>query len=255
MGYWAQSVLPKWVERPLGSPLQGYLAAYRPHWQHTCQLHNLYALNGNVDVAMEDTQSPAIFLNICQDYLRTIVSEYFTLSVLNQLTEKQANRTAEILEQAEHDPLLSFLLDEADHAIGHLLNLIDVEETREEQVMLRRSIDRNWINWSVTRARVKNDLSIPQYTLKQAQASLKEQGLYQAEIDGVCGEKTKEAFQQLEAKFHQHLRNNGLLSQGTQNIETHEAIKLVKEKGIDGEISDDADLLSLAPSYLFVDFD
>lgn len=196
---------------------------------------------------MKDTQSPAIFLNTCQAYLRNVVSEYFTLSVLDQLSEQQANRIVDILNQAEQDPLLSFLLDEADHAIGHLVNLINVEETREEQEELRRAIDRNWISWSITKARVKSGSLVPQYTLKQAQASLKRQGLYQAEIDGVCGEKTREAFQQLEAKFHQHLRRNGLypeLSQGTQNIETHEAIRLVKEKGIDGEINDDADLLS-----------
>ena len=197
---------------------------------------------------MEDIQSPAVFLKTCQDYLRNIVSEYFTLSVLDRLTEEQANRTADILNQAETDPLLSFLLDEADHAVGHLLNLINVEETRAEQAVLRRAIDRNWITWSVTKARVENNSLVPQYALKQAQASLKKQGLYQAEVDGVCGEKTRAAFQQLEVKFHQHLRRNGIyseLSQGTQDIETHEAIRLVKEKGIDGEINEEADLLSL----------
>ena len=51
-----------------------------------------------------------------------------------------------------------------------------------------------------------------EYALKQAQASLKKQGLYQAEIDGVCGEKTREAFQQLEVKFHQHLKQQWALS-------------------------------------------
>ena len=196
---------------------------------------------------MEDTQSPAIFLNTCKDYLRGIVSEYFTLSVLNKLTNQQADRIADILKQAEKDPLLSFLLDEADHAVGHLLNLINVEETRAEQDVLRRAIDRNWITWSLTKARIRDGSSVPQYTLRQAQACLKQQGLYQAEIDGVCGKKTREAFQQLEEKFHHHLKRNGLYpetGQGAQNIETNEAIRLVKEKCTDGEINDDADLLS-----------
>lgn len=196
---------------------------------------------------MEDTQSPAIFLNTCRDYLRNVVSEYCTLSVLDRLTEQQADRIAEILNQATQDPLLSFLLDEADHAIGHLMNLINVEETREEQAVLRRAIDQNWIAWLLTKAKAKNGSLVPQYALKQAQASLKKQGLYQAEIDGVCGEKTREAFQQLEAKFHQYLKRNGLypeLGHDAQNIETQEAIRLVKEKGLDGEINDDADLLS-----------
>jgi len=207
---------------------------------------------------MEDTQSPAIFLKTCQDYLINIVSEYFTLSVLDKLTEQQADRTADILMRAEEDPLLSFLLDEADHAIGHLLNLINVEETRAEQELLRRTMDKNWITWSITKAKIKTKAhegsSVSQYTLKQAQASLKKQGLYQAEIDGVCGQKTRQAFQQLEAKFHQHLKRNGLYpesGQETQTIETQEAIKLVKEKGIDGEINDEADLLSFGNGLSF----
>ncbi len=207
---------------------------------------------------MEDTQSPAIFLSTCQDYLINIVSEYFTLSVLDKLTEQQADRTVDILMQAEADPLLSFLLDEADHAIGHLLNLVNVEETRAEQDTLRRVIDRNWITWSIAKARVEakahGSSLVPQYTLRQAQASLKKQGLYQAEIDGVCGQKTRQAFQQLEAKFHQYLKRNGLYpesGQDAQTIETQEAIKLVKEKGIPGEINEDADLLSFGNGLSF----
>ena len=202
---------------------------------------------GTADATMEETQSPDIFLHTCKTYLKNIVSEYFTLSVLENLTEQQANRTAAILAKAEEDPLLSFLLDEADHAIGHLLNLLDVDETRAEQEVLRREIDKNWITWSISKLRVNNGSLVPQYTLKQAQACLREQGLYQAEIDGVCGQKTKEAFQQLEKRFLQYLEGKGLCAQpdeGSQGIATNEAIKLVRESGIDGKIRDDADLLS-----------
>ena len=199
------------------------------------------------DATMEDTQSPDIFLHTCKDYLENIVTEYFTLSILNSLTEQQANRTANILSKAEADPLLSFLIDEADHAVGHLLNLLDVDETRAEQEVLRRKIDKNWITWSISKSRVNNGALVPQYTLKQAQARLRAQGLYRAEIDGVCGDKTIEAFQQLERQFLQHIEKKGLCPQmgkGSQRIETNEAIRFIKESGMDGKIRDDADLLS-----------
>ena len=196
---------------------------------------------------MPHTQSPATFPTVCKEYFDNILSEYFTLSILEKLTEQQADRIVEILQKAETDNLLSFLIDEADHVIGHMLGLIDVKKTHTEQDKLRQMIDHNWITWSLTKINAYGSSSVPEDTVKQAQVCLKEKGLYAAAIDGVCGEKMKEAFQQLEKEFHQYLKQHNLypeLKQNQQNIDTDEAIRLVKEKGIDGNINNDADLLS-----------
>lgn len=188
------------------------------------------------------------FLEECNGYLENIISEYCQLSVLKAMTDAQADRMTEILEKAETDSLLSFLIDEADHIIGHELDLIDVEEMQEEQGSLRQTIDQTWVDWLIRQGRLENASQVPVTMLKRAQARLKNQGFYKGEVDGIYGDETRKAFQQLEQKFHDQLRKQGLCSKfiyEERSLKTSEAIKLVKEQGINGSISDEADLLSL----------
>jgi hypothetical protein len=201
-------------------------------------------LNVTIDIAL----THEILLRACKQHLRSIVIEYCQLSVLDVLTDEQTVTLASILKQAETDPLLSFLLDEADHVIGHQLGLVDVKEIQTEQNGLRHLIDKTWMEWLFKKVQDSDTSLLSKHVLEQAQAQLKEHGLYTAEIDGVCGEKTKEAFQLLEKDFHQQVRISGLHSisgKYDQNISTKDAIELVNEKGIDEKMRKDAELLSL----------
>ena len=146
-----------------------------------------------IDIALTHT----VFLRACDKYLRKIVLEYCELSLLDVLTDAQTLKVSSILKDAETDPLLSFLLDEADHVVGHLTNFVDVKEVRSEQDELKQLIDKTWQEWLLNKAQ-SGDLSLlTPRVLKQAQSQLKECGLYTADVDGVYGEKTKEAFQRL----------------------------------------------------------
>lgn len=58
---------------------------------------------------------------------RDVLHEYGVLALKPSLSDAEADRLAEILESAQLDPCLGFLLEEIDHAVGHLLGLIDTE--------------------------------------------------------------------------------------------------------------------------------
>lgn len=152
---------------------------------------------GIPNVTIDTALTHEFFLRICNRYLRNIVIEYCQLSVLDVLTDDQTLKIDSILKDAETDPLLSFLLDEADHVIGHLTDLVDVKEIQSEQAELKQLIDETWKNWLLDKVQ-NGDLSLlSPHVLKQAQTQLKEHGLYTADVDGVYGEKTKEAVQRL----------------------------------------------------------
>lgn len=108
---------------------------------------------------------------------KEVIREYCFLATQNRLTEDQADRMAEIFQQAQSEPLLSFLIDESDHLVAHQLGLIDEEFVKQQQAKLGQSIrqtrQKQWI--------------------KKVQTMLKNIGLYAGSIDGICGPKTQEA--------------------------------------------------------------
>lgn len=69
-----------------------------------------------------------------------IVREYCKLRLLPDLSEEQANRIAEILELADTDRIVDFLITEADHSLGHYLGLLDEASRhsyKNQQALLR----------------------------------------------------------------------------------------------------------------------
>ena len=76
---------------------------------------------------------------------KKIIQEYFQLALLPQLSQSQAQRMSEIMEMAESSEILSFWLNEADHLIGHKLNLIDEDECKNQQARLREYLDAKYL--------------------------------------------------------------------------------------------------------------
>jgi hypothetical protein len=120
-----------------------------------------------------------------------ILSEYCTLAVCDSLDDRQAERIAEILTQAEVNPLLNFWIDEADHLIAHQLGLIDEEIIQSQQNQLRSFIRKAWIDLLLQEIQDKT---------KAVQVYLKHQGTYQGEVDGQLGPSTRAAIQSLQTK-------------------------------------------------------
>ena len=121
-----------------------------------------------------------------------LVYEYCALAVKCTLTDEAADRMAEILQKAESEPLLSFLLDEADQVVAHELGLIDGSLINQQQAKLQRCIETNWVDQLLL------DVQLHPRKLQQF---LKDQGLYQGAIDGFCGPATERATTMFYAKL------------------------------------------------------
>mgnify|MGYP001793608603 FL=1 len=122
---------------------------------------------------------------------RDLIQTYCQLSVQPALSNSDTTRLDAILATAETDPLISFLLDEADHMLAHLYNFIDDRDIAEQQHKLQTSLSDAWLNQAF------QDLA---YRLKSSQCKnlqqyLKEQGFYKGAVDGVLGQSTKAAMQ------------------------------------------------------------
>ncbi|NEP61644.1 MAG: peptidoglycan-binding protein [Symploca sp. SIO2G7] len=97
-----------------------------------------------------------------------------------------------ILATAESDPLLSFLLDEADHMLAHLRNFIDDGDIFYQQQQLQTRLNSAWFSQAFA------DLTYRLQTSqrKSLQHYLKQAGFYQGSIDGVMGQATRSAMKQ-----------------------------------------------------------
>lgn len=181
---------------------------------------------------------------------KDVALEYLRLAVLPVLTDEQEERMQEIFQQAEADPLLGFLIDEADHIAGHELELIDSGYIAEQQEKLAETLDRTWVQSIIEKSRLKKYAQLPQKTVETAQIRLKRHGLYSGKIDGIWGEQTKAAFYRLEKELRDDLGMTGVLP--TLNDDksistTSRVIELVKAQGREYTVDfqEKADLLSL----------
>lgn len=122
---------------------------------------------------------------------RDLLQTYCQLSVQPRLSESDSVRLDSILANAETNPLISFLLDEADHMLAHLHHLIDDSDISEQQQKLQTCLDDAWLNQAF------QDLAYRLQTsqCKSLQQYLKERGFYRDAIDGVMGPITKAAMQ------------------------------------------------------------
>ena len=66
------------------------------------------------------------------DLYRPLFSEYCQLATCSELSEAQADRMLEILDRAQEDSILDFLIAEADHIIAHEQGLM--EEKNKQRI-------------------------------------------------------------------------------------------------------------------------
>lgn len=134
---------------------------------------------------------------------KSILREYCSLSVKPTLTEAEADRIDKILQQAEQEPQLSLLLDEADHIVAHQLHLIDESFITTQQQQFQMALDR----YESEQLLAKLEHSSKSETA-EVQTALKKEGLYTGAIDGVCGPRTREAVKKWRSRpTNQWLRN------------------------------------------------
>lgn len=122
---------------------------------------------------------------------RELIQAYCQLSVQPNLSDSDTARLDAILATAETDPLISFLIDEADHMLAHLYKFIDDADITEQQQKLQTCLNDEWLNQAF------QDLTyrLQSSQCKSLQQYLKAQGFYQGAIDGVLGQSTKVAMQ------------------------------------------------------------
>lgn len=123
---------------------------------------------------------------------RDLIQTYCQLSIQPTLNDSDTERLDSILAIAEADPLISFLLDEADHMLAHLHGLIDENHIIEQQQKLQTCLNEAWLDEAF------QDLAHRLQTsqCKSLQQYLKEKGFYNGAIDGVMGQSTRAAIQQ-----------------------------------------------------------
>jgi len=119
---------------------------------------------------------------------REIIEEYFTLASQQTLTQRQAARIGEILELAESDSWLGFLIDEIDYILAQELGLIKKSVIQYQLQELKKSLDCFWCEQIIQEIQQKN-LSM------EVQKYLQQQGLYDGLIDGYVGPRTKKAIE------------------------------------------------------------
>ncbi|MGF1512473.1 MAG: peptidoglycan-binding protein [Elainellaceae cyanobacterium] len=195
----------------------------------------------NLDTISED------LLHKSQGYAE-IAQEYYWLSLQSCLTQAQETRLSEILQQAESDRLLSFIIDETDHILGHELDLIDLSKIREQQDRLRRALDNSWVDQVMQDSRDRQAARVPKQSLEQAQARLKQEGFYTGEIDGHYGPEMQQAFDSLRQVLTQELKRRGLYDGPTDAVETRalrDMLRQVKETERGTDMETKVDLLGL----------
>lgn len=136
----------------------------------------------------EEAMKPELNLQEMMKY-QPIVREYCVLSVKPRLTETEADRVTEILQQAEQEPTLNLLLDEADHLVAHELDLIDPIFIEQQQQKIKMAVQLEQLK--------EHDSPVETADI---QTVLQKEGLYTGAIDGVCGPRTQAAIQQLQSR-------------------------------------------------------
>ncbi|MEM1251785.1 MAG: peptidoglycan-binding domain-containing protein [Cyanobacteria bacterium P01_H01_bin.21] len=123
---------------------------------------------------------------------RDLIHTYCQLSVQPTLSEVDTERLDAILALAESEPLISFLIDEADHMLAHLHSFIDENDIVDQQKKLQTCLNEAWLDQAF------QDLAHRLQTsqCKNLQQYLKTEGFYNGVIDGVMGQSTKAAMQQ-----------------------------------------------------------
>lgn len=135
------------------------------------------------------TDDLEVLLQLALPY-KDLLKEYCTLALQPTLQDSGANRLEEILQQAQSEPPLDFLIDEADHILAHELGLIKKEFIQHQQQELKKSLDRLWCE------RLLQNISDRQRS-EAIQKYLRDKGFYTGAIDGKIGPQTHTALKLL----------------------------------------------------------
>ncbi|MGB7441946.1 MAG: peptidoglycan-binding domain-containing protein [Coleofasciculaceae cyanobacterium] len=135
------------------------------------------------------TDDLEVLLQLALPY-KDLLKEYCTLASQPTLQESGANRLEEILQQAQSEPVLDFLIDEADHILGHELGLIKEEFIQHQQQELKKCLDRLWCE------RLLQNISSRKRS-EAIQKYLQDKGFYTGAIDGKIGPRTYSALKLL----------------------------------------------------------
>jgi len=81
---------------------------------------------------------------------RSTLYEYCQLALRPTLDQAAAERLGEILQRAEAEPLLNFLIDEADSLVAQLQPCLCDQRLHQQQQRLRDVIDRLWVDELLT---------------------------------------------------------------------------------------------------------
>jgi fumarylacetoacetate (FAA) hydrolase family protein len=125
---------------------------------------------------------------------KEIIHEYWALASQQTLTQQQAERIEEILQLAEFDPWLDFLIDEVDHILAHELGLIREPIIQHQLQELKKSLDRFWCEQVIQEVQKQN-------RSKEIQKYLQSKGLYDGLIDGYIGPRTRTALELYKQEF------------------------------------------------------
>lgn len=177
----------------------------------------------------------------------TVLQEYYKLGCQKTLSKTDEDRLQEILEEAQKDPLLDFLIDEVDHVLGHELGLIDEKFIQQQQQKLESAVNSGWMEHLLCSCIYESDSP----SLQEAQTCLKQEGLYDGRIDGVFGPITKQAFRALRRRIQERLEKQGLPTDSIDGIlkEDRSVIETVHQEGKKIDLQA-VKLLNLEASFL-----
>lgn len=133
---------------------------------------------------------------------RDLFLEYCLLALRPTLSQAEQERTSEIFEMAEKDPVLNFWIEEADYLVADHWGLVNEAFIKRQQDQFRREIRQSWIDsfWREL-----------QHSTKALQVYLQRRGCYAGSIDGVFGPYTQEAIRQFEIRYPERLPKSGCI--------------------------------------------
>jgi len=148
-----------------------------------------------------------VFVTKVREKYGLVICDYWDLSTKKTPSLLDGERQQKILDLAQDDELLSFVLDEVDHLLGHAFGLVNSKSIQQQQEKLKNMLqqqfpamlDQVWLEHTIHQEVIQKR----EVSLRAAQMALHQVGVYQGRIDGEYGPKTKEAFQSLKVKLEQ----------------------------------------------------
>ncbi|MEM6424542.1 MAG: peptidoglycan-binding domain-containing protein [Cyanobacteria bacterium P01_D01_bin.128] len=147
---------------------------------------------------------------MCDEDILPLAWEYARLSTQKSLSETDGTRLEEILNQAQHDGVLDFWINEIDHFLDHELRLVTGKVVYPVETQKLKDELLEHLNLDSRGSKLIDSLNedgnitidvIPS-KIQVVQASLKRHGLYLGPIDGIVGSRTKEALVTFQKKHN-----------------------------------------------------